>query len=82
MLKKKGKAELIQILATEHSLPLEEIEKMVSSQFKLVRDTMKEGKFEAVRLPFFGVFKAKPGRIASVQGRKLRYATRKTADKG
>ena len=66
----KGKKELIQLIATEYGLPLQEVEKIVSSQFKLVAKTMAEGKFEAIRLPFFGVFKAKPGRIKSLKNVK------------
>lgn len=70
MSKKKGRKELVQILATKHSLPLQEVEKIVSSQFKLVEKTMLAGKFEAVRLPFFGVFRAKPGRIKHIKDAK------------
>ena len=53
----KGKRELIQILATKYNLPLKEVEKVVNSQFKLAAKTMSEGKFEAIRLPSFGVLR-------------------------
>lgn len=66
----KGKKELIQLLATEYGLPLREVKKIVSSQFVLVVETIQEGKFEAVRLPFFGVFRAKPSRIKHIENVK------------
>lgn len=71
----KEEDKLIQILATKHRLSLSEIERIVSSQFRLVEKTMSEGKFESVRLPFFGVFRAKPGRV-----KHIKDAKRKTAE--
>jgi nucleoid DNA-binding protein len=59
----KGKKALIQILATKHNLPLKEVEKIINSQFKLAATTMSEGKFETIRLPLFGIFTVKPGRL-------------------
>ena len=44
---------LIYKLANKYNLPLETIEKIVSSQFQFVRKIMKEGNFEAIRLPYF-----------------------------
>lgn len=67
---KKIKKEIIQQLATKHGIEVKEVEKIVSSQFRLVEKTMAEGNFEAVRLPFFGVFRAKPGRIKHVNNAK------------
>ena len=66
----KGKKELIRILATKYNLPLKEVEKVVNSQFKLAAKTMSEGKFEAIRLPSFGVFKVKPGRLKYLNNAK------------
>lgn len=59
--------EILRTLAVEEGIPDSEIDKIVSSQFRLVHDVMKEGKFEAVRLPYFGKFHAKPERIAHIQ---------------
>ena len=59
----KSKKALIQTLATKHSLPLSVVEKIVNSQFKYVGKVMGTGMHEAVRLPYFGKFSAKPGRI-------------------
>lgn len=63
----KSKKEIIQILATKHNLPLSEIEAIVEYQFSYVASVMKEGKFESVRLPKFGKFSVKPGRIKYIQ---------------
>ena len=70
----KGKKELIQLLATEHHLSLGEVKKIVSSQFALVVETIQEGKFDAVRLPLFGVFRAKPSRIKYINDVKRKAA--------
>ncbi len=58
----KSKKEIIQILATKHSLPLEKVESIVTSQFKYVAKIMGDGSFDSVRLPYFGKFSSKPGR--------------------
>jgi nucleoid DNA-binding protein len=71
----KGEKELIQIAATKHNLPLQEVQKIVFSQFRLVSKTMSKGDMEEVRLPYFGTFKVKPKRIKT-----LRDAARKIAD--
>ena len=59
----KTKKGAIHNLATKYNLPLEKIESIVTSQFKYVAKVMSEGKFDAVRLPYFGKFSAKKGRI-------------------
>jgi len=71
------KKKLIQLLATEHDLPLNEVEKIVNSQFKLVAKTMSEGRFEAVRLPFFGVFRVKKSRLKYINDAKRKSTTDK-----
>ena len=63
----KSKKEIIQILATEHNLPLSEVEEIINYQFNYVSEIMKEGNFESIRLPRFGKFSAKPGRIKHIQ---------------
>ena len=62
----KSKKEIIQILATKHSLPLERVEAMVTSQFKYVPKIMADGSFDAVRLPYFGKFHSKPSRRKNI----------------
>jgi nucleoid DNA-binding protein len=66
----RNKEQLIQKLAEKYALPHKEVEKIVSSQSKLVRKTMAAGKFEAIRLPFLGRFWAKPARIKNIQDAK------------
>lgn len=41
----------------------EEVEEAVRYQFKYIAEVMEEGNFEAVRLPYFGIFKVKEERL-------------------
>ena len=50
-------------LADFHSISVEEVRKVWKSQFALVEQVMKKGDFEAIRLPYFGRFYVKPGRV-------------------
>ena len=63
---KKNKQEIIYFLANKYNLPISKIEEIVTHQFKFVSQIMKEGSFEAVRLPYFGKFSAKKERIKHV----------------
>tara|TARA_R110002012_G_scaffold2124_9_gene10190 strand:+ start:1676 stop:1903 length:228 start_codon:yes stop_codon:yes gene_type:complete len=63
----KTKKEIIQILATKYNLPLSEVEAIIDYQFSYVADVMKEGNFESIRLPKFGKFSVRPGRIKHIQ---------------
>ena len=62
----KDKKILIQILATKHNLSLQKVEDIINSQFKFIEKTMKKGKFESVRLPYFGVFSVNPNRVKHI----------------
>tara|TARA_R100001463_G_scaffold114081_1_gene169252 strand:+ start:52 stop:294 length:243 start_codon:yes stop_codon:yes gene_type:complete len=59
----KDKKAIIQLLATKYKLPLQKIEQIVNHQFKFVEKVMKKGKFEMVRLPYFGKFSVNPNRV-------------------
>ena len=59
----KSKKALIQKLASEHNLPLKTVSDIVESQFKYVTSTIEKGKFDSVRLPYFGNFSVKKGRV-------------------
>ena len=59
----KDKKTIIKILATKYKLPLKEVEQMINYQFKFVSKIMKKGKFEAVRLPYFGKFSVNKKRV-------------------
>ena len=54
---------LIIKLASEYNLPISKIEEIVYYQFKYVSGVIKEGKFEAVRLPYLGKFHVRKGRL-------------------
>jgi len=62
----KDKKAIIQILATKYNLPLQKVEQIVNHQFKFVEKIMKEGKFEMVRLPYFGKFSVNPNRVKHI----------------
>lgn len=61
---------IIQLLATKHSLSLKEVNKIVNSQFKCVSKVMMKGDFDPIRLPRFGLFRAKKLRIKYVTDAK------------
>ena len=62
---------VVQKLATKHNLPLSKVEEIVNYQFKFVTKVIKKGKFEYVRLPYFGKFSAKKERIKHIQDGSL-----------
>jgi len=57
---------IIYKLANKYDLPLSKIEKIVNYQFKYLAGIIKEGKFDAVRLPYFGIFSVKQGRLSHI----------------
>ena len=60
---------LIQKLSMKYNLPIQKIEEIVFYQFKFVKEVMKRGKFEAVRLPYLGKFHVNPGRLKHLNER-------------
>ena len=61
-----SKSLIIYKLANKYNLPLNKIEEIVNYQFKYVTDVMKKGEFNSIRLPYFGKFSVKKGRIAYI----------------
>ena len=59
----KNKKEIIYSLANKYNLPLQKIEEVVNYQFKYTSNVIKAGKFEVVRLPYFGKFSVNPKRV-------------------
>lgn len=55
--------DILQKLATQKNLPISKVEEAVMFQFKYVGQTIKSGKFETIRLPYFGKFHVRPGRL-------------------
>ena len=76
MIKEVNRRSIYSKIAKERGLSLKEVDLAVSSQFSFVRQIMKKGKFEQVRLPFFGRFWVKPARKKYMDLRK------KARDKG
>lgn len=63
---KKGKVnkdKIYQDIADKLNITEKQVKKAVEHQFQFVHNTIKEGNFDAVRLPYFGVFKVKPRRL-------------------
>ena len=71
----KDKKDFIYLLATRYNLPLSKIEQIIDYQFIFVEKVMKEGKFEGVRLPYFGKFYVNKNRLKHIK--KLSNDTRK-----
>lgn len=57
------KEELIEELAKKYHVSPEEVKKAVNSQFKFTRDKISSGNFPEIRIPYFGLFRAKESRI-------------------
>ncbi len=66
----KDKKLIIYYLANKYNLPLSKIEKIINHQFKYIEKVMKEGKFETVRLPYFGKFSVKQKRVDHINKKK------------
>lgn len=49
-------------IAKEHGIPIKEVKKVFKSQFSLAYKTIGLFKDIAIRLPYIGVFRVKPGR--------------------
>ena len=58
---------IINKLATKYNLPLQVVTRIVDHQFKFIVKIMKEGNFDAIRLPYFGKFSAKKQRIKYIK---------------
>jgi len=66
----KDKKLIIYYLANKYNLPLSKIEKIINHQFKYIEKIMKEGKFETVRIPYFGKFSVKQKRVDHINKKK------------
>ena len=60
---------IIQKLASKYNLPIQKIEEIVYYQFKFTSKIIRDGKFEAVRLPYLGKFHVNPGRLKHLNER-------------
>ena len=59
----KNKQEIIYSLANKYNLTVKQVERLVTYQFKFVSDIMSLGKFETIRLPYFGKFSVNKNRV-------------------
>jgi nucleoid DNA-binding protein len=66
----KNKELIVYYLANKYNLPLSKVEEIVNYQFKYVEKIIKEGKFEAVRLPYFGKFSVNANRVKNLNKNK------------
>jgi nucleoid DNA-binding protein len=62
----KDKEDLIYSLANKYDLPLKKVKQIVEYQFKFVEKIMKEGKFNSIRIPYFGKFSVNPKRVEHI----------------
>ena len=61
---------IIYKLANKYNLPLNKVEEIVNFQFKYVSKIIKEGKFDAIRLPYFGKFSVNKNRVKHITNLK------------
>ena len=54
---------ILQKLSMKYNLPINKIEEIVFYQFKYAANIIREGKFESIRIPYFGKFTAHPTRV-------------------
>lgn len=50
----------------EQGIPLEVVDRVISSMFKQVNKTMSEGEFNAISLQYLGEFSVKPARLLAL----------------
>ena len=62
----RNRREIIYFLANKYDLPLQEVESIVNSQFKFVKDIIGIGDFDTMRLPYFGKFTVDKGRVKHI----------------
>ena len=72
----KNKKDIIYSLANKYDLTVKQVERMVTYQFKFVSNIMSLGKFETIRLPYFGKFSVNKNRVKYINkladGKELR----------
>ena len=61
--------EILTMLATKYNLPISKVEEAAYYQYKYTSKIIREGKFEAVRLPYLGKFHVNPGRLKHLNER-------------
>ena len=66
----KNKKLIVYYLANKYDLPLKKVEEIINYQFKYIEKIMKEGKFETIRLPYFGKFSVNPNRVKHLTAMK------------
>jgi nucleoid DNA-binding protein len=55
--------EIYRQIAKERNTDKDVIKEVCTSMFEFVNTTIEKGKYEAVRLPYFGIWRVKPERI-------------------
>ncbi len=58
---------IIQKIASKYNLPLKKVKQIIFHQFKFVSKIINKGKFDAVRLPYFGRFHVNKNRLKYIQ---------------
>jgi nucleoid DNA-binding protein len=64
---KQEKKAIIQKIATKYNIPLQIVEEIISHQFKFVSKIINKGKFDSVRLPYFGRFHVNKNRLKHIK---------------
>ena len=64
---KQEKKAIIQKIATKYNIPLQIVEEIISYQFKFASKIINKGKFDSVRLPYFGRFHVNKNRLKHIK---------------
>ena len=73
----RDRKEIIYFLANKYDRSLKEIEEIVDHQFKFVAKMMKKGKFDTIRLPYFGKFVVNENRLKHINEKTNKKDTEK-----
>ena len=78
---------IIKVISLRYRIPVKDVEDIIKSQFGFVRSVIesaekdKEETFKAIKLPLFGMFVVKKGRIKHIIKKKNGHRSKESVDK-
>ena len=63
--------EIYKEIAVDRGMDKESVKDVCTSMFEFVAHTIEKGDYEAVRLPYFGIWRVKPERVEKLKERGL-----------
>ena len=71
------KDKLCKKVAEEYGTSMDEVRRIVDSQFTFLRKTIEHGAFDSVRIPFFGRFHVNPYRLHRLNLERVEHNKKK-----